>query len=221
MKTPRVHPPGIIATVCEISIVLLAIVSLLSGCSRASESVPEVLGVPFAVPVSAISQHLRQGAKPELYPFISLYGYKLQLPNPDNWTVIVQEEDPDLLENRIWTIYISRGLDAPCALAHTQDFVGIVRKKYGPMFSESYTQRLPNEEGYRFFAASKRRTLTVTIQCSAISLLSKFIYIDLDRYKYRKPDEIQEVISTSMREAKEYEARAIREAKEYESRSFK
>ena len=101
------------------NLISLAIgVSLLVGCQRAPQEVPKVIGIPFAVPVASIKQHLPDPAKPEQYPLIPMYGYKLRYANPENWEVIVQDESPDELnEPRILPSISARTLGARVAEA--------------------------------------------------------------------------------------------------------
>lgn len=185
-----------------------ATIALLVGCQRAPQKAPTVIGIPFAVPVTAIKQHLPEAAKAEQYPLIPMYGYKLRYANPENWEVIVQEESPDdLVENRIFAIYLGRTLGRTCTRSDTEAVVNELQPKYAAAFSTTAIHNLKDEEAVAFVAVDERRMLSATASCFIQNLSVRLTYIDLDRYQYRKPEEIQTVLKKAAVEAKEFKSR--------------
>lgn len=183
----------------------------LAGCQRQSQEPPSVIGIPFAVPVSAIKQHLAPGAKPEQYPLIPMYGYKLQYANPDNWEVIVQDESAEeLAEARIYSIYLGRNLGRSCSKSDTQAVVADLQKKYASSFPDSTVQALKNEEAYSFVAVDERRMLSATASCFIENLDVRFTYLDLDRFQYRKLPEVEAILKRAALEVKEYKTRVLK-----------
>lgn len=186
----------------------------IAGCSPRPAPVPDVLGIPFAVPVNDIKNYLPEGAKSEQYPFVPfgpVYGYKLEFPNPENWTVLVQEEAPeDLREKRIFLIYISRTLDRSCARNHTEELIGTLAKKYQPQFDASFIHKAEEEIGFAFVAVSDRRMLQARVLCFGNRIGASFTYIDLDRYQYQDPVGVEKGLSDARREAKEYRSRSFK-----------
>ena len=194
------------------NLISLAIgVSLLVGCQRAPQEVPKVIGIPFAVPVASNKQHLPDSAKPEQYPLIPMYGYKLRYANPENWEVIVQDESPDELnEPRIFAIYLGKNLGRPCSRGDASSVVTELQKKYSSAFVTTTIQNLKEEEAVALVAVDERRLLSATASCFIQNLGVRLTYIDLDRYQYRKPDEVQAVLKKAATEAKEYKSRVLK-----------
>ena len=188
-----------------------AAVAFLVGCQRAPQEAPKVIGIPFAVPVTAIKQHLPETAKAEQYPLIPMYGYKLRYANPENWEVIVQDESPDdLAENRIFAIYLGRTLGRTCTRSDTKAVVNELRPKYAATFSTTAIQDLKDEEAVAFVAVDERRMLSATASCFIQNLSVRLTYIDLDRYQYRKPEEIHAILNKAAVETKEFKSRVLK-----------
>ena len=189
----------------------LLVAALLAGCQRAPEGPPSVLGIPFAVPISSIKQHLPEDAKPTQFPLIPMYGYKLQFANPENWEVIVQDESPDeLVESRIFAIYLHRSLGRPCTLKDTEAVISDLQKKYEVGFSTRTVRKLKEEEAVGLTASNERRLLTAIASCFMQNIRIKFTYIDLDHYQYRKPDEVSNLLRKAAVEDKEYKNRVLK-----------
>jgi hypothetical protein len=185
--------------------------ALFAGCQREPEEAPKVIGIPFAVPISTIKKHLPEGAKPTEYPLIPMYGYKLQFANPDNWEVIVQDESPDeLVESRIYAIYLGRTLGRACARTDTESVVTELQKKYAGGFPTTAVHNMKEDEAITFMAVDERRLLSATASCFVQNLSVRFTYIDLDRYQYRKPEEVKALIKKTAVEAKEYKSRVLK-----------
>jgi hypothetical protein len=180
------------------------------GCKRTPEDAPKVIGIPFAVPISSISQHMPPGEKAEQYPLIPMYGYKLQFANPDNWEAIVHDEsDDDFTEKRIFAIYLGKSLGRTCTGNDTETLINELQKKYEIGFTTSFVHKLKDEDAFIFRAVDDRRMLTATALCFSQNLSVKFGYVDLDRYQYRKPDEIKSLLNAAVEEAKEYKSRVL------------
>ncbi|MBL8528860.1 MAG: hypothetical protein JNL68_14325 [Burkholderiales bacterium] len=185
--------------------------ALLIGCQRAPQAPPSVIGIPFAVPVSAIKQHLPEGGKAEQYPLIPMYGYKLRYANPENWEVIVQDESADeLAESRIYAIYLGRMLGRACTRSDTEAVVNDLQKKNAATFSTTVVHNLKEEEAVAFLAVDERRMLSATASCFIQKLSVRLTYLDLDRYQYRKPEEVQAILKKAATEAKEYKTRVLK-----------
>ncbi len=186
-------------------------VSLLVGCQRPPREAPKVIGIPFAVPVSAIKHHLPEPAKPEHYSLIPMYGYKLRYANPENWEVIVQDEAPDeLKEPRIFTIYLGRNLGRKCSRSDTSSVVIDLQKKYSSAFETTVVRNLNEEEAVALLAVDERRLLSATASCFIQNLGVRFTYIDLDLYQYLKPEEVHIVVKKAAIEAKEFKSRVLK-----------
>ena len=190
-------------------LLLMALLLLASGCSPPpKKNAVDVIGVPFVVPVAQLKNFLPGGAKPEHYPLIPFYGYKLQYPNPENWEVLVQDDGGGLLEKAIFNIYISRTLDDKCVEKDAKSMARSVERRYFDDFNDSFLNK--HGKSYIFFGASDRKMLTVEIRCSAETLSASFTYLDLDRYKYQQPDEITKLIMQKTLQAKEYASRTLK-----------
>jgi hypothetical protein len=190
---------------------LAAALALLPGCQRSPEAVPKVIGIPFAVPVGAIQQHFPVGEKPTQYPLIPMYGYKLQFPNPENWEVIVQDESPDeLAESRIFAIYLGRTLGRACTRIDTNSLIDELQKKHAAAFSITTVQNMKEEEAVALVAVDERRMLSATASCFIQNLSVRFTYLDLDRYQYRKPEEVRALLKKAALDAKEYKTRVLK-----------
>ena len=71
-------------------------------------------------------------------------------------------------------------------------------------------QNLKEEEAVALVAVDERRLLSATASCFIQNLRVRLTYIDLDRYQYRKPDEVQAVLKKAATEAKEYKSRVLK-----------
>ena len=182
----------------------------LAGCDRAPQGAPTVIGIPFAVPITAIKQHLPEGAKPTQYPLIPMYGYKLQFANPENWEVIVQDEAPDELhESRIYAIYLGRALGRACNRSDTEAVISDLLKKHESFFSATAVHRIKEEEAVALVAVDERRMFSATASCFIQNLGVRFTYLDLDRYQYRRPDDMKDILKKSTIETKEFKNRVL------------
>ena len=122
---------------------------------------------------------------------------------------LLQEEAPELLENRVFLIYIGRRLEQPCTRADTKALADTPSERYANSFDASFVNQEQDDSASTLAAASERRMLTAVVRCSFMELGAEFTYFDLDRYRYRQPETIAKMITATLADAKAYGSRTF------------
>jgi hypothetical protein len=178
--------------VWHIAVITFTLVATLSGCSEKDNNAPDVLGIPFAQPISAIKEYVPEGTNPERYPFIHMYGYRFKLLSPESWTVIVQDDGGgSMTDKRIFSIYFSKRLEHECKKEDVQNIASQIERSYSKKFGQSLIHYSIEQAVHTYMAVSNRCGLVVACRCSNDSVNANFCYLDLDRFNYTNPDEIK------------------------------
>lgn len=191
--------------------IALALV-LLAGtaCQPTITNRPDVLGIRFGDSIESIPKdRIENPDKPESYPLLGLMGYKLSYPNPENWEIIVQQDDEDLEEKGIHKITISKNTKESCYKGDINELSQRLQTKYRPGFKHLQEFSRQDSDSKRILASSAGRALDIKITCFFGTIFAEFLYLDLDAFKYKNSVEIQEAIRRVNTELSEFPARTL------------
>ncbi len=172
---------------------------------------PEVLGIAFGSRVSELrGTALANDAKAENYILIPFHGYKLQYPNPENWTVFVADSAPGELEDqRIYGIALTRDLGRDCVAIDRHHLAEQLQALHGKTFAtQAVIEDFQGEETAAVMV-SDRRLLYATARCFVRSVSVVLGYMDLDLYSYTDTLDAAKTIEAARRTVTEYASRTL------------
>lgn len=189
-----------------LALTLLAV----TACHPTTPHRPDVLGIKFGETIESIPKdRLENPNKPESYPLLGLMGYKLSYPNPENWEIIVQQDNKDLEEKAIHKINISKNTKTSCDKSDINELSQRLQTKYRPGFKHLQEFSHQDTDSRRILAASEGRALEIKITCFFGTIFAEFLYFDLDAFKYKNLVEIQEAIRRVNTELSEFPTRTL------------
>lgn len=180
------------------------------ACSGKPAGPPDILGIPFGAPTADLAPYLPDAAKRESYPLIPLYGFKLAYPNPDNWTVIVQDTSEDLLRNQVFAIHLGRDRAQGCGRSDMDTLATNLISRQFRGFDETIKRVDPADSTVLITGVSPRRLLAARLSCFIGALGVQFTYIDRDVFRYRDTSEVAHALRAAMREAQAFRSRTLR-----------
>ena len=183
--------------------------ALPAACAQPAIEAPEVLGLRFGESRASIASYMPLDSTPITYPVLGFTGFKLSYPNPENWTVFVTDDAPDVLaERRIYSIALTKDLGTECVRATSDSVAQIFQTKYAPQFAETHMIS-EAEDRASVLSLSPGRMLTVQVSCYLESVLIHTVYLDSNLFRYRKPAQIDSLIQLTQREFRSYRARTL------------
>lgn len=191
---------------------LLATLFLTVACKEPAPVPLNVVGIAFGSRLSELrGSSLAPEAAPDNYMLVPFYGYLLNYPNPENWTVFVNDSAPGVLaENRVFAVALSKDLGHECKSADQQSLVSRLDTLYSRDFAERALIDSPETEEVSLILASDRKFLAIAVRCWVENVTAVFSYFDLDLFSYADSAEVIRAVNDMNRIAEGYQARTLR-----------
>ncbi len=187
-----------------------ALLVALGACTRQEFGPPEVLGIRFGATTESFRQFIPDSGVREDFPLIPAHGYKLSFPNPDNWTVIVQDSSEDLARNQVYGIHLSRMGDDNCTQESADSLMRTIRNRYFAGFEQVVTRPQEGRVGVSTVGLGERRMLAVGVSCFIRTLTADFSYLDLDLFAYRDTLVVDSLLQQVTEALRGYESRTLK-----------